>query len=106
MAVVPQAEGDLSKVKLTAPVGVKPVTVPPTVAVSWTTEPSGTSVAPPTLAWLASWIWVLIDSCALLTVSGSQEQIGRASCRERGEISVGGGSFKKKKGMAKGRRRP
>src|SRR4051794_41645652 len=26
------------------------------------------------------------------------EQIGRASCRERGEISGGGGSLKKKKG--------
>src|SRR5260221_12815994 len=25
------------------------------------------------------------------------DEIGRASCRERGEISVGGGSFKKKK---------
>src|SRR2546430_14137453 len=28
---------------------------------------------------------------------GGVEQIGRASCRERGEISVGAGSFKKKK---------
>src|SRR3989338_6819568 len=28
----------------------------------------------------------------------SREEIGRASCRERGEISVGAGSLKKKRG--------
>src|SRR2546429_270495 len=35
------------------------------------------------------------------TVSGAKFEIGRASCRERGEISVVGGSLKKKKNAAK-----
>src|SRR2546426_12358413 len=45
---------------------------------------------------------VLLGLAGLVAVSGginwlALSQIGRASCRERGEISVGAGSLKKKK---------
>src|SRR5258707_15546478 len=52
-------------------------------------------------SWLPGSVSVVVSEAvwfSRIVVSSGSEKIGRASCRERGEISVVGGSLKKKKG--------